>query len=91
MLNSKQRAALRAEANNLAAIFRLGKGEIGPEFIKGVSEALEKRELVKIALLQNCEIDIKEAANTIKDQTESEIVQIIGRKFVLYKKGSDEK
>ena len=91
MLDSKKRAKLRSEANKLEPIFRLGKGEITQDMIIGISEALEKRELIKLSLLQNCELDIKECANIIKDRTRSEIVQIIGRKFVLYKKGDNKK
>ena len=86
MLSSKQRATLRAEANGLPAIFNIGKATITPEFTGAVSDALAARELIKINILQNCSLEPKEAASIISERTNSEIVQIIGRKFVLYKK-----
>ena len=85
-LNSKDRAALRAKANKMPAIFHLGKGNISPEFVTGVREALEARELVKIDILPNCDLDVREAAGIVSERTGSEIVQIIGKKFVLYRK-----
>ena len=86
MLKSKDRAALRAMANGLPAILNLGKEGITPEFTKSVAEALAARELVKLNILQSCEIDPRDAASTLSGRTGSHVVQVIGRKFVLYKK-----
>ena len=86
MLNSKQRAALRAQANGLSAIFHLGKTGLTPAFVQGVREALEARELIKIDILQNCEMDVREAGRIISERTGSHLVQVIGKKFVLYKR-----
>lgn len=86
MLNSKDRATLRAAANKLPAIFHLGKEGVTPEFTNGVRDALEARELIKIDVLSNCEWDVKEAAETISQRTNSHVVQVIGKKFVLYRK-----
>ncbi|MDR2183760.1 MAG: YhbY family RNA-binding protein [Clostridiales bacterium] len=85
-LNSKDRAALRAMANNISAIFRLGKDGITDDFLFGIREALEARELIKIDILNNCELDAKEAAGEVARRTNAHIVQVIGRKFVLYRK-----
>ncbi|MCL2415577.1 MAG: YhbY family RNA-binding protein [Defluviitaleaceae bacterium] len=67
-------------------MFRLGKSEITPEITKGIDEALEARELVKIDILQNCDIDPKYAAEIVAERTKSEVVTVIGRRFVLYRK-----
>lgn len=88
MLSSKDRAALRAAANGLTAIMHLGKGGIAPAFVQSVRQALEARELIKIGILDNCELDVKEAAGIVASRSGAEIVQIIGRKFVLYKKST---
>ena len=86
MLTSKERADLRSKANRLSPIFSLGKDGISKEFAKGVDGALETRELVKINILQNCDIEPKDAANELSRATRSEVVQVIGGKFVLYRK-----
>jgi len=91
MLNSKDRATLRGLANKLPAIFHMGKEGITPEFVQGVREALEARELIKIDILQNCEEDVREASRIVSERTHSEVVQVIGRKFVLYRKSKTKK
>ncbi|MCL2171511.1 MAG: YhbY family RNA-binding protein [Defluviitaleaceae bacterium] len=85
MLTSKERAALRAQANTIKPIFRLGKGAISPEFTQGIRDALAARELIKIDILQNCEMGPSEAAEILAERTNAEVVTVIGRKFVLYK------
>ena len=85
-LNSKDRAALRAMANNIPAIFRLGKDGISDEFLAGIREALKARELIKIDILNNCDLDVKEAAHEVARRTNAHVVQTIGKKFVLYRK-----
>ena len=91
MLNSKERATLRAKANKMPAIFHLGKGNITPEFVQGVRDALEARELIKIDILQNCEVVPTDAAQIIADRTKSEVVTVIGKRFVLYRKKKSDK
>lgn len=85
MLTSKQRATLRAMANDIEAIFQIGKDGITPNLTVGVDEALEKRELVKIRILETAGIDTREACDTLAGRTRSEPVQCIGRRFVLYR------
>ena len=87
-LNSTQRAYLRGLANRLDAIFQLGKEGIGENFVKQMYEALEKRELVKISLLETCEHSVKEAAQMICDATGAQSVQMIGRRIVFYREAS---
>ena len=91
MLNSKQRAILRAKANALPAIMHVGKGNITPEFVQAVRDALEARELVKIDILPNSDLDVKQAGEIVASRTQAEILQTIGRKFVLYKKSKTKK
>lgn len=86
MITTKQRAQLRAQANDLQPIFQLGKEGISPNFIEGVDRALENRELIKISLLENCELEIREACRIVSERTKAEPVQCIGRRFVLYRK-----
>ncbi len=84
-LNSTQRAYLRGLANRLDAIFQIGKDGLGENFFIQMDEALEKRELVKISLLETCEHTVKEAAQMICDATGAQSVQMIGRRIVFYR------
>ena len=91
MLTSKQRAALRAMANGLDPIMQVGKGGISENLIKTVSDALEAKELIKMKVLENCAESAKSAAEELAEATESDVVCIVGTKFVLYKQSSKEK
>ena len=84
-MTTKQRAFLKGLAMNMDPIFNIGKSSLTPEFITGISEALEKRELIKIGVLKNCMDDPKELANVLSERTGSTVVQVIGKKIVLYK------
>lgn len=84
-MTSKQRAYLKGLAMNMAPILNIGKGSLTPEFTESVNEALEARELIKISVLKNCIDDPKELAAVISERTKSQIVQVIGRKIVLYR------
>lgn len=88
-MTSKERAVLIKEAAKITPIFHFGKSGISPEFTKAVSEALAARELIKLDVLKNCGDDPKELAAIISERTGSQIVQIIGRKIVLYKPEKD--
>ena len=91
MLTSKQRAALRAMANGLDPIMQVGKGAISENLIKTVSDALEAKELIKMKVLENSAESAKSAAEELAEATESDVVCIVGTKFVLYKQSSKEK
>ena len=90
-MTSKQRAYLKSLAMKIDPIFRIGKDSISPELIEGVREAIDARELIKIAVLQNCMDDPKEVAQTLAERTRSDVVQVIGKKIVLYKESRDHK
>ncbi len=89
--NSKQRAYLKSLAMNLTPVLQIGKYGLTPELTQAAAEALEARELIKISVLQNCMDDPKAMAQMIAERTHSEVVQVIGKKIVLYKEGKEEK
>ena len=88
-MTTKQIAFLKGLAMNIDPVFRIGKDSISPELTEGVRQALEARELVKIAVLQNCLDDPRELAAVLAGRTKSEVVQVIGKKIVLYKPNPD--
>lgn len=85
MLNSKQRAYLMSMASSITPIFQIGKASLTPEIITAVDAALEKRELIKISVLKNCFDDPKEIAQIMAERTHSQVVQVIGKKIVLFR------
>ena len=85
MITSKQRAYLRSLAVNEPTIMQIGKGGITENLIKTVSDALEARELVKLAALENCEYTAREVADTLSEELGAEVVAVLGRKLVLYR------
>ncbi|MBR1758596.1 MAG: ribosome assembly RNA-binding protein YhbY [Lachnospiraceae bacterium] len=89
-MTTKQRAYLKGLAMTIDPIFRIGKDSISPELTEGVRQALDARELVKVAVLQNCLDDPKELAQVLAERTKSQVVQVIGKKIVLYKENPDE-
>ena len=84
-LTSKQRSYLKSIAQKTEAIFQIGKNGLTPEVTEAVALALEARELVKISVLQNCLEDPKEMSIILAERTKSVVVQVIGKKIVLYK------
>lgn len=84
-MTSKQRAYLKSLASKLDPIFQVGKASLTPELTKAIAEALEKRELVKVTVLKNCFDEPKELGTILAERTQSQIVQVIGKKIVLYK------
>lgn len=90
-MTSKQRSYLKGLAMNIDPIFQFGKASLTPENTQAIAEALEKRELIKINVLKNCMDDPNELAATVAERTHSQVVQVIGKKIVLYKEAKDEK
>lgn len=89
-MTTKQRAYLKGLAMNLDPIFQIGKSSLTPEITKAVAEALEARELIKISVLKNCSDDSGELAQILAERTHSQVVQVIGKKIILYKEAKDE-
>ncbi len=90
MLTSKQRAYLRSLANSIDTILMVGKGGLSEQITAQAAQALKARELIKGKVLESCELSVREVADTIAEATGSEVVQVIGTKFVLYKRNDKE-
>ena len=88
-MTTKQRAYLKSLAMTMEPIFQIGKNSMTPELTGAIAEALEARELIKISVLKNCADDPKELASLLAERTRSQVVQVIGKKIVLYKEGKD--
>jgi len=88
-MTTKQRAYLKSLAMTMDPVLQVGKSSVTPEFTEAVSEALAARELIKINVLKNCADDPKELAGLLAERTRSQVVQVIGKKIVLYKEGKD--
>lgn len=90
MLTSKQRAYLRGIASEYETIFQVGKGGVTEQMCREISEALRKRELIKLRVLDNSGWTAREAADAIAEQVSADVVQVIGSKFVLFKRNPKE-
>lgn len=85
-MNSKDRAYLRSLANTMEPIFQVGKSGINDNLVKQVIDALEARELIKITVLETAPEDAKQVAEKLANNTNSTVVQVLGRKITLYRK-----
>lgn len=90
-MTSKQRAYLKGLAMTMEPILQIGKSSVTPEMVIAVDEALEARELIKIHMLKNCFDDCNEVAQTLAERTRSQVVQVIGKKIVLYRESKTKK
>ncbi len=88
-MTSKQRAYLMSLASKLSPIFQVGKASLTPELTEAIGQAFNNNELIKIAVLKNCMDDPREIAQTVAERTHSQLIQVIGKKFVLYKPDKD--
>ncbi len=89
-MTSKQRSYLKGLAMTMDPIFQIGKSSVTPELTAAIAEALEARELIKLTVLKNCLDDGRSIAEVLAERTRSEVVQVIGKKIVLYKPAKDE-
>ena len=90
-MTSKQRSYLMKLASSIDPIFQIGKSSVTPELAAAVEEALEARELIKLHVLKNCFEDGHALANQLAEATYAEVVQVIGKKIVLYREARDPK
>ena len=90
-MTTKQRAYLKSLSMTMDPMFQVGKSSMTPGLTEAISEALEARELIKISVLKNCADDPRELAEIIAERTRSQVVQVIGKKIVLYREGKDDK
>lgn len=86
MLTSKQRSALRGIASTYETIFQVGKNGIQDTLIAQVNDALRARELIKLRVLDNSPYTAREAAEEIAEKTGADVVQVVGSRFVLFKR-----
>lgn len=86
MLTGKQKSRLRGVAQTRRPLFQIGKDAISDNMIKTIQDSLEAHELVKISMLKTCALSVNEAAVELSAATHSEVVQVIGRSFTLYRR-----
>lgn len=91
MLTGKQKRYLRSMAHHLDPLFQVGKGGSNDHLIRHISEAIEKRELLKVSVLNNCIEDPREIGAELAKGAKAELVQVIGKTIVLYKESKDNK
>ena len=89
-MTTKQRAYLKSLAMKMDPVFQIGKSSVTPELTAAIAEALEARGLIKLSVLKNCMDDGRSIAEVLAERTHSEVVQVIGKKIVLYKQAKDE-
>ena len=85
-MTSKERAKLKSIASNMETIFQIGKNPIGDTLIKQVRDALKAREMIKLRVLESCELTPREAAEALAQAVSCEVVQVIGSRIVLFKR-----
>ena len=90
LLNSKQRAFLRSKANSEEPILHLGKGGLSEPLLRQAEDALAARELIKGKVLETAPFSSREAAEQVAQAVCAEVVQVIGRTFVLYRRNQKE-
>ncbi|GEN47461.1 ribosome assembly RNA-binding protein YhbY [Ligilactobacillus pobuzihii] len=88
-LRGKQKRFLRSQAHNLRPLFQIGKDGLSENWLKNVNAAIEKRELLKVSILQNSLVDEDEVIEFVESNSSIQVVQKIGHVLVLYKKSSD--
>ena len=88
-MTSKQRAYLMKLASNLNPVFQVGKASLTPEITAAIDECFNNNELIKISVLKNCMDDPRAIAEAIGERTHSQVIQVIGKKIVLYKPDKD--
>ena len=91
MLTSKQRAQLRSMASTMDTIMQIGKNGITDALVATVGDALEARELIKMRVLENSDMTVREAAEALAAATEAEVVSVIGTKCILYRESKTKK
>lgn len=89
MLNSKKRAFLRKKAHNLEPLVRIGKDGITANLIQSILDVIESRELIKVKILQNCEIEKEIILEELSKNEEFEVVGLIGRTLILFKENKE--
>ena len=87
--DNKTKSLFKRSCHEFRSDLQIGKNSMTPEVTKAIQEALDARELIKISVLKNCADDPRALAEVIAERTRSQVVQVIGKKIVLYKEGKD--
>ncbi len=85
-MTSKERAYLKGLANRVPSLYQVGKDGISENMIKQIDDALAARELIKGNVLENAMLSVREVAEELAEKTGSQVVQVIGNKFILYRR-----
>ena len=85
MITSKQRAWLRARANSLESECQIGKSVLSDTFLQGLDEMMTTHELVKVVVHKHVDADVRVLAGQVAEALQADLVQVIGRRFVLYR------
>ncbi len=91
MITGKQRAFLRKISHGMSPVFQIGKDGVTDELLTGISQALNKRELVKISILETALLDTRRTCDEVAAKLNAEPVQAIGNKFIIYRRSDEEK
>ena len=91
MITGKQRAFLRKISHDLSPVFQIGKDGVTDELLTGISQALNKREIVKISILETALLDTRETCDAVAAKLGAEAVQAIGNKFIIYRRSDEGK
>lgn len=90
-LRGKQKRFLRAHANHLQPLFSVGKNGLTAAWLAQLDGALDRRELIKINILQNADVSANQVKSFIQDNSDIQVVQTIGRVLVLFKQSANKK
>jgi len=90
-LTGKQVRFLRGLGHHLNPVVMIGRGELSEAVLRTTNEALKSHELIKVKLQEGCDLDRREVAAELAAQTESQIAQILGKTFLLYREAEDKK
>ena len=91
MITRQQRAYLRKLSHTLEPIFQIGKDGISDALIDGINMALNKREILKVHILESALLDTRQTCNDVAARLNAEPVQAIGNKFIIYRQADEEK
>ena len=85
-MTSKERAYLRGLANRVPSLYQVGKDGVTENVVKQIDDALNARELIKGNVLENAMMSAREVAEELAQKTASQVVQVIGNRFILYRR-----
>lgn len=91
MITGKQRAFLRKLGHDLQPIIQIGKEGLSDTVVNAIDEAIEKRELIKVAILETAMLDTRATCDETANRIAAEPIQAIGNKFILYRRAGNEK